>query len=439
MDNIEYKLTKIEGEFREAKIVKYDNVHLQKSSDFPAVMFHVQRPEDLNVIKQYYFQQYPSEQIFGFTVPFHNLASYVPELLREVPQKNTTLMCDIESEIFWHSTDKLKPDIQKFYEGYAPIPAKIKQKINKITSTKKFIDRIENHRKFWADIVHNKNDLMSLLTTYINRQHGYQIGILSGFAPLILDKDHLDFVEECYTQTKRLYHNDATINLENDGKIIGLYANFHSTFLGKSENIVEFGKMVERVEPKALIFKIFNLDDIRSMKLIQKNYDLLIKTISNLSRSLHIPTFYFSTHTAGYKANVKGIDVFCEPFNRKPNSEVKFVMSGDMLRRQYQDDPLFKSGKIYDIKTGNHISRREFQNKRLTEKGIDSPISGVSSSYTPNMIRSMTDRSFRDFAKLLLMESRNYEESQLHKGIKNTDLKQINEKLSIWQGAEIPK
>ena len=439
MENIQYKLTKVEGEFREAKIAKYDNIHLQKSIEFPSVMFHVQSQEDLNVIKQYYFQQYPSDHIFGFTVPFHSLASYVPELLREVPQKNTTLMCDIESEIFWHSTDKLKSDIQKFYEGYAAIPNKIKNKINKITSTKKLIDRIENHKKFWSDIINNKNDLMSLLTTYVNRQHGYQIGILSGFSPLILDKDHLDFVEECYLNTKKLYHNDATINLENDGKIIGLYANFHSTFLAKSENIIEFGKMIERVEPKALIFKIFNLDDIRTMKIFQKNYDLLIKTISNLSRSMRMPSFYFSTHTAGYKANVKGIDVFCEPFNRKPNSEVKFFMSGDMLRRQYENDPLFKSGKIYDIKTGNLISRREFQNSRLTDRGIDSPISGVSSSYTPQTIRAMTDRSFRDFAKLLLMESRNYEESQLHKGIKNADLKQINEKLSIWKGVEIPK
>jgi len=227
--------------------------------------------------------------------------------------------------------------------------------------------------------------------------------------------------------------------MNDDGRITALYSNFHTAFLNKSENVEEFRNMVERIKPKAIIFKIFNLDDIRNMKLIQKNYELLIKTMSNLSRSLHIPVFYFSTHTAGYVANTKGIDVFCEPFNRKPKNEVKFTISGDLLQRLNTEDPLFKSGKIYDIKTGKLISRREFQNTRLTDKGIDSPISGVSSSYTPQTIRSMTDKSFRDFAKLVLMESRNYEESQLHRGINNADLKSINNKISIWKGMDIPR
>ena len=439
MENFEYRLKKLEGEYKEAKIAEFNNIPLQKSIDFPAVMFHVQSTEDINAIKQYYFQQFPSNHIFGFTVPFHNLASYVPELLNHVPRNALTLMCDLETEIFWHSTEKLKPNIQKFYSEFGAIPKKIKIKIAKITSTKKFTDRIETHKKFWREIINNKNDLISLITTYINRQHGYQIGILSGFSPLILDKEHLDFVEESYKQTKRLYHNDASINLENEGKLVALYANLHTTFLGRPTNVTEFLRMVERIEPKALIFKIFNLEDVRTMKLIQKNYEQLIQGIAKVSRSMNIPTFYFSTHTAGYASNAKGIDVFSEPFNRKYPHELKFAMSSDTLHRMYAEDPSFKAGRIYDIKRGIFISRREFQNKRLTKNGIDTPITAVPAIYKPNMIRELTDNRFREFAKMFLMESRNYEEDQLHKYIPRADLTTINEKLAIWQGVNIPK
>lgn len=438
MENIEYKLTRIEGEFKEAKIAEYSNWPLQKSIQFPAVMFNVQSKEDLDVIKQYYFQQYPSNHIFGYAVPFHKLASYIPELLKTVP-RTATYMCDLDTEIFWHSTQKLKPNIQKFYEEYTAIPTKIKSRIANITSTRKFVDRIEIHKKFWKEIMINKSDLMSLITTYTNRQHGYQIGILSSLGPLLLDQDHIDFVEECYAQTKRLYHNDSAINLENDGKLIGLYSNMHTTFLSKRENVNEFVKMVERTEPKALIFKIFNLEDVRTMRIIKDNYELLINSIGNLSRILHMPTFYFSTHTAGYQANTKGIDVFSEPFNRKPNNEVKFAMNSAQLQMLNEVNPSFKAGKIYDIKTGDFKSRREFQNTRLLNDKIDSPISAIPATYKPDVIKSMTDRHFRDFAKMLLMESRNYEEELLHKSIPKSDLTKIKNKLSLWQGAGIPQ
>ena len=440
MENINYELTRLEGEHREAKIVKFSNIPLNKIKEFPACMFHVQSTEDINALKQYFFQNAPNDRIFGLSVPFSYLSTYVPELIDQVHiPRNTTLMCDLETEIFWHSTEKLKPKIGQFFASYGAIPVRIKQKISKITTTKKFTERIESHKKFWREITNEKSDLISLITAYISRQHGYQIGILSGLSPLILDREHLDFVEESYTQTKRLYHNDASINLENDGKIVGLYANFHTTFLAKSENVTEFVKMVERLEPKALIFKIFNLEDIRNMKVIQKNYELLIKNIANLSRTLNIPTFYFGTHTAGIEANTKGIDVFSEPFNRKTSDERQFTISSEQLHRMYNEDPLFKAGKIYDITKNDFISRREFQNKYLTTSRIELPLPFITSTYTSNAVKSMTDVHFRNFSRMVLMESRNYELNQLHNEINNSDISSTLNKVAIWKGNHIPK
>lgn len=438
MENLVYKLTRLDGETREAKIAEFTNVVLNKKFEFPASMFHVQSTEDIEALKQYFFTDYPRKRIFGFTVPFHNLASYVPELLNEV-SRDLTIMCDLETETFWLRTEKFKPHKSKFFADFGAIPIQLKNKISKITSTKKFTERIESHKKFWREIVNNKSDLISLITAYVNRQHGYQVGILSGLSPLILDKEHLDFVEESYTQTKRLYHNDASINLENDGKIVGLYANFHTNFLTDSTNITEFVKMIERVEPKALIFKIFNLEDSRSMKRNQENYDLLIKSIANISRTLNIPTFYFGTHTAGYEANTLGVDVFSEPFNRRNSNEIIFRINSNQLQRMYSEDPLFKAGKIYDLKTSELISRREFQSKYLSGNRIDLPLSHIPATYTASAVRNMTDSHFRTFAKLLLVESRNYEQEQLHNAIQKSSLAPIKNKLSLWKRNHIPQ
>ena len=51
----------------------------------------------------------------------------------------------------------------------------------------------------------------------------------------------------------------------------------------------------------------------------------------------------------------------------------------------------------------------------------------------------MTDSTFREFSKMLLMESRNFEEVQLHKGITDDDLGKIKLKISKWEGNNIPK
>jgi len=435
MPAISYKLKKLDSQYKQAKIVEFKNAVLSKSTEFPAAMFYVQGPEDMDAIKRYYFQTHPDDHIFGYTIPFHKLAEFVPALIKNVPHE-TIFMCDINSEIYWSNT--LRPDIVKFFAEYTAIPEKIKNKIGGITSTEKFKDRIKIHRDFFRDVVKDKKMLTKLLTSYINRQHGYQVEILSSFAPLLLDKNHLDFAEECYTLTKRLYHSE-TNDIELNGRIIGLYANFHTQFLASRANVNEFLKMVERVEPKALIFKISNLKDIRERKkTIYDNYELLIKGIGDVSQAMQIPSFYFATHTAGYKAQTKGIDVFCEPFRNAESFEKKVQLSKQQLKLLYEKDPLFKGGRIYDIKTGDLISRREFQNTRLTSEGVDSLVPYIA-SMKPEKITAMTDKSFREFSKIVLLMSRNYEEEELHKGIVKGDINPILNKIAKWEGLKIPK
>jgi hypothetical protein len=432
MDNISYILKKIDSKTKEAKIVSFKNDILVKTIDFPAVMFHVNSQEDIDAIKQYYFQQYPDNHIFGFTIPFNKLPTFIPQLLKNVPH-DVYYMCDLNTEFFW--SGNIKPEIKKSYYNYIPINEKIKEKINSIGMIEKINDRIEFHKNTFQEIVNNKNVLMSFLTSYINRQNGYQISIISSFAPLILNSEHLDLVEECYIQTKKLYHSSIN-DIEKDGKLIGLFANFHTNFLAKKPNIGEFIKMIERTEPKALIFKFFNLKDIRERRTLQENYNLLIKEIGKISATLRIPTFYFSSHTEGLKSQTKGIDVFCEPFNHINNIDLKHQMNKLTLERMRRIDPLYKSGRIYDYRTGNLITRREFQGLRLHESYIDSPISLF--DIKSDTIISMTDKRFRDFSKMLLMATRNFEDEELHLGISNDNLERVHQKIYLWEGVILP-
>lgn len=433
MSSIEFKLKKIEATDKEAKISELTNTHSGTQSLFPGVMFHVKSEEDLSAVKRYYFQQLPHEHIIGFTIPFSKLSTYVPQLLENVPHSRT-YVCDLETEVFWWSD--MKQTIKDFFENHLSFNKKIKSDMDIVMSTQNITERKNSHRRIWEDVINDKRILMRLLTSYVNRQNQYQIDIISSFGPLILDVAHLDLVEECYNQTRRLYHN-ASNDIEQHGKLIALYSNFNTSFLSKKSNIVEFLKMLERTTPKALVFKLSKLDDIREKISYRKNYDMLIKGIGNLSQSFNMPVFYFSSHTEGYKSNTHGIDVFCEPFNQKHNVEIEMKgMSPQIRQRMLATNPLFTSGKIYDIKTGEFLTRTEFQKTRVTHRGIDSPIEYLSQTKL-DAITPMANKSFREFAKMLLMESRNYEEEQLHLGIKNNDLSKIYNKLSIWNHSDL--
>lgn len=434
MVGVNYVITKVETEFGEAKIATFNNEPLQKKSNFPSVMFHIQSNEDVNAIKQYYFQRLPSERIFGFVFSYYRLANLIPQMNRIVPS-SVNYMCDLNPEILWDN--KLKESVMDYYLKSPPIPEKYRGRIKGITSIADTANRIVAYDSFLEDLCKDRSSLTSLLTATVNRQHGYLIDNISSFSPMLITKDHIDYTETFYKHTKRLYHS-VTNDLEQNGKLVGLYSCFHPLFLSHRENISEYLKMLERVEPKAIMFKFYLLGDIRQRKRNLENYRRLVKGIADVGSAMSIPTFYFSAHMEGYLAQTKGIDVFAEPYNHDSNIERKMKRKKEDIARQRQQDPLCNSGKIYDMRNGNLIPRSAFQKNRLTKTGVDSPVKFLS-SYNPDVIRGMTDGGFREFSKLLLMESRNHEEVALHKAIDDGSLKEVNQKLAKWLGADIPK
>ena len=130
--------------------------------------------------------------------------------------------------------------------------------------------------------------------------------------------------------------------------------------------------MVERAAPGALVFKIFNLEDIRKKPAFQANYEQLVESLSRVSLSMGMPVVYLSAHTEGYHANLEGIDAFSEPFNHE--SSTMRERRGKSKPSKPGSDYTEQSGKIYDIQAGDFVTREVFEGTRLTEDGVRSPV-----------------------------------------------------------------
>ena len=269
-----------------------------------------------------------------------------------------------------------------------------------------------------------------MLARCVNLQNAHQCDMLSAFGPPLIDGDHIDLLEECFSLTRRLY-GSTSVDLEREGRQLALYANLHTQFLAKARNVPGLVRMVERAAPKALVFKIFNLEDIRAKPAFQENYGQLVQSLSRISLSMGMPVVYLSAHTEGYRANLLGIDAFSEPFNQ-PNNTLR-ARGGAYKASRPGFDYAGQSGKIYDIQAGDRVTREVFEGTCLTETGVRSPVPGIAKT-DPGHIGAMTDAAFREFSKMLLMESRNYEEALLHRGIHDDDLDHLWLKISKWSG-----
>ena len=246
----------------------------------------------------------------------------------------------------------------------------------------------------------------------------------------MIDGDHIDLLEGCFSLTRRLY-GSASVDLEREGRQLALYANLHTQFLAKARNVPGLTRMVERAAPRALVFKIFNLEDMRARPAFQENYGRLVQSLSRISLSMGMPVVYLSAHTEGYRANLLGIDAFSEPFNQ-PGSTMR-GRGGAYKAPRPGSDYAEQSGKIYDIQTGEHVAREVFEGTCLAEDGVRSPVPGIAET-NPGHIKAMTDAAFREFSKMLLMQSRNYEEALLHRGILDDDLGRLWIKINKWGG-----
>lgn len=427
MAAVEYTLDKLEATRGQARIATLDNKVLSKKWRVPAVMFNVGTDEEVGAVRRHYFEGRPSKHILGFTAPMSRLAA-VAESLHQYAPRNLALLCDIETEMFWWGN--MKKSATEFHRYHTITSEGAAAAARKVASGTKYSDKATAHKGMWEGWLADQKMLLPMLARYVNLQNAHQTDILSAFGPLLLDGDHIDLLEKCFSLTGRLY-GGAEASLERDGRQLALYANLHTQFLAKARNVPGLVRMIERAAPGALVFKIFNLRDIREKPAFQANYDELIRSLSRVSLSMGIPVVYLSAHTEGYRANLEGIDAFSEPFNhesstlRERGGAFKPPRPGAAYTEQ--------SGKIYDIQTGDFVTREVFEGTCLSEDGIRSPVPGISGT-NPGHVRAMTDAAFREFSKELLMQSRNYEEAVLHEGIRDDDLDRLWLKIGRWRG-----
>ena len=427
MAAFEYTLDKLEAAGRQARIATLDNKTLSKKWRLPAVMFYVRTDEEMGAVKRHYFEGRPSEHILGFTVPLSRLPAMSQLLQQHVP-RNVALLCDIETEMFWWSN--MKKAVPEFHRRHTITSDSAAAAAQSVATAVKFPDKAEAHKKMWKGWLADQRTLLPMLRRYVDLQNAHQADMLSAFGPLLIDGGHIDLLEECFSLTKRLY-GGASAGLEREGRQLALYANLHTQFLAKASNVPELVGMIERAAPGAIVFKIFNLDDIRRKPAFQANYYQLVKSLSRVSLSMGMPVVYLSAHTEGYRANLEGIDAFSEPFNHE--SGTMRERGGAFRPPRPGSDYTEQSGKIYDIQTGDFVTREVFEGTCLTEGGVRSPVPGIAGT-DPRHVRAMTDAAFREFSKALLMQSRNHEEAMLHEGIRSDDLGQVWLKINKWRG-----
>lgn len=431
MAAVEYTLDKLEAAGGRARIATLDNKVLSKKWRLPAVMFDVRTDEEMGAVRRHYFEGRPSEHILGFTVPLSRLPVMARPLRQHVP-RNLALLCDIETEMLWWSN--MKRAVPEFHRRHTITSDSAMEAIQRVASAAKFSGKVAAHKEMWEGWIANQRTLLPMLSRYVNLQNAHQADILSAFGPLLLDGNHIDLLEECFSLTGRLY-GGASAGLEREGRQLALYANLHTQFLAKARNVPSLVSMVERAAPGALVFKIFNLVDIRKKPAFQANYEQLVESLSRLSLSMGMPVVYLSAHTEGYRANLEGIDAFSEPFNHE--SSTMRERGGAFKPPKPGSDYTEQSGKIYDIQTGDFVTREVFEGKCLTEDGVRSPVPGIAGT-DPGHVRAMTDAAFREFSKALLMQSRNHEEAVLHEGIRGDDLDRVRLKIDRWRGAAWP-
>ena len=425
----EYTLDKVEASRRQAKLATLNNRLLGKTWQLPAVMFDVGTEEEMGAVRRYYFEGRPAGHIFGFTVHLSGLPKMAP-LLRAHAPGNLTLLCDIETELFWHGD--AKGAVREFHRRHTITSDAAREAVQRVNAASTLRDKLRAHRDAWGGLLGDRRLLAPMLTRYVNLQNAHQADILCALCPLLPDVGHVDLLEECFALTRRLYGDGGAASPGRQGRQLALYANLHTNFLAKARNVPELAAMIERAAPEAVVFKVFNLEDIRKKPAFAENYDALIRSLSGISRSMGMPVVYLSAHTEGYRANLLGIDAFSEPFSR-PVSAMR-ERGGAGATPVPGTSHTVLSGRVYDIRTGNFVTREEFEGTCLTEDGIRTPVPGIA-GVDPGRVRAMTDAAFREFAKALLIESRNYEVAQLHEGIRGDNLERIWLKMDRWMGA----
>ena len=413
-----------------AKTVEFTNQILNKKHIFPSVMFDVRKREDLDAVTQMFSMENNLKRVFGFQIPFYKLAKYMPTILKCTPNK-MSYISDLNSEAFYYGS--IKEEKNNFYLDYKLIPEKIKAEIIAVQKRNGSGMKSKEHLTVWGNIISDKKLLLNLISYYVKTQMSYQIYFISVPSPLILDKEHLAYVENCYSQAIKLYHG-ALLDIEAEqGRVLTLYLNIHKSFLKKDTNLNELYIMINRTNPKAISIKLDNVPDIRKESAkIKENWKKLMNNLGIYSYESEVPVFYLSTSTEGLISHAYGIDCFTQMFNKADNIEKEIKgMDSETSKKNWANNPFLISGKIILYEEKQFVDRNEFE-RIIKNKGVlPYPIPELS-NFDIERVFGMNAITFRQFSKRILILIRDFETNENAEAIEKSDISALRNRFKNW-------
>lgn len=421
---IEYEILKHDIKVG-AKIARRENYILKKVHRFPGFMMDILSREGAKSAVRYFEKGCQQKRLTGFQIPFDRLETLTPLLSGKIPT-NCLMVSDVNTEVFYYKS--IKEEKKSFYTDSASIPKEISAMIRGIHASRK--GKQTKHTDMWTEICSKPQFLVRLVNFYIKRQLSFGIDVVCPPTPLIITVADLDFVERVYEQSLRLYHGELVDIEREQGKVISLFLNIQDTFLEKAENINQLLLTIDRLAPRALVFKISNLGDLRVRPNIVNQWRKLMKGIGKVSYEHGFMTIYLSASTDGLISLAYGIDCFTQMPNKNDNIEKEFVMTEQILQRR-REDPYFLSGKIYLYDMKDSESRSEFQKRIAKMDVLPYPMEELS-TFTPADVKSMSDPTFREFSKFVLMLCRSQEIEEFDNAIQDGTISTLGNRFSEW-------
>lgn len=409
-----------------AKIARRENKVLNKIHRFPGVMFDIPSRESAKGISSYFRKGFKQKRLVGIQIPFYQLEKLTPMVIGEIP-KNSLVVSDPNTESFFYKSTIQKK--KKFFMESPSIPEGIIPMIKEVYSSKRG-KKLTAHTDLWAGICSKPQRLVRLVHFYVRRQLSHGVDVVCPPTPLITSTYDLDFVEKVYEQSLRLYHGDLVDIEKEQGKVIALYLNIQDTFLEKVENINQILLTIDRLSPRALVFKISGLGDLRDRKELVKQWKKLMRGIGKVSYEHEFLTISLSSSTDGLISLAYGIDCFTQMPNKTDNIEREFFMTEQILKRR-REDPYFLSGKIYLYDDKDFVSRSEFH--KIIEKSevLPYPMEELD-NFTPQSVRQMSDPTFREFSKCVLILCRSEETEEFDNAIQEGNISTLANRFSKW-------
>ena len=429
LTTLKYNILKRDPQTR-AKVVQLINPLKQKEGLLTGVFFDVRSTEDFKFMKKILgTQHYKLEYFRGMQIPLHYLPKYGRDLLNVLPASGF-LVSDLCTEVLY--TDRMISEKMDFYHTQNLFPEELRATMKEIQQIKNPAEKLQKHTALWKKIVGDKKLLQKMISNFVRVQMRYGLDFIGVPAPIILDKEHLEVVEACYAAALNMYA--GALDIENEqGKMLTLYLNISKHFLKDKNNAIQILQTIKRLGPKAVAFKICDLEDIRQEIKLIEGWVEFVKGLGIISNEDQLPTIYLSAGVAGMVAQAHGIDCFTQSFYKEDNVEREFMAPKAVMRQLWKNNAKLTSGRISVYEDKNAITRLELEGILAAGRPAPYPMPEL-----PPMdyafINSMSPPSFREFAKLVLVLQRNFEESEIKEGIENLNMRFLKGKFKRWLG-----